>query len=428
MLLRYLRISLVIVIVGALLSGCVAVYPVTSTFRARNHVRGVVVDQNGAPVVRAKLVFDEWEHVPFIPIPFTPDVRFSRTRKARTDETGAFRIAFKRRGLSLKTIKKSGYVFEPCVTPKSWSRSYDAEGGMARHSARFVMYDIANADTSATVIASSPLLPFVTDGRDYYLSFASGKITTNHTIDADLVFRVGQVGEKNWLMTIRAVDGGVWVSKNEMPYAPADGYVAGFSSLYGQGYAIPYRVQYEFFAKTQGGKHYARVIADLIKKKQTIQFHYVVNREGDRFLFVPERIEKMGVHGPPYCNERYHCRLSYVIAGEGVPWWRKQEHYIYPMLSARTFESMVNPPDGDQASCRYVARQLYAPASVLDAISRSTIWQERRDVAANPACPVDILKRLAEDEEESVRRQATETLGQALNAMPFMSNVDSHFE
>lgn len=411
---------LILAATAMLMSGCTAIYPVESFFRSPDHVQGVVVDQDDKPVPKAKLVFDEWEHVPYIPIPFGPTTRFSRTRTTKTDDSGAFALSFKREGLSLKAINKTGYVFEPCVTPTSWSRRYSRQQRASPQGGTFLLYDVSGVDTSATTVASTPAFRFTTDGADYYLELTTGQISTTATERADLVFAVKQVGATAWLVTIRALDGGLWASANEMPYAPRDGYVSGFSTLYGQGYAINYRAQYDFFAKTQTGKHYSRIIADIIKEPQTIQFHYVVNRTGSRFLFIPERVDNRGLHGPPHRKEGLPTNFQYVILGEGQPWWRKQEHTIYPVLSESEFTGLFRASDRDGLTRRYVASQLYTPVSILQELSRSANRGERWVVAGNPALPRDVLLRLVTDQDESVRRRAQETLARDLNVHGFL--------
>jgi hypothetical protein len=405
---------------ATLMSGCTAIYPIESFFRSPDHVQGIVVDQDDRPVSGATLRFDEWEHVPYVPIPFTATKRFSRTRKATTDGEGRFDLSFKREGLSLETVDQAGFVFEPCVTPKSWSRRHIPEQRSSPQVGRFLMYRVSGVDTSVIRQVSSPEFTFATDGSEYYLDLVSGGISSTATESADLAFSVKQVGAATWLVTIRAVDGGIWASANEKPYAPQGDYISGFSALYGQGYAISYRTQYDFFAKTQGERHFSRIIADVIKKPQTIQFHYVLNPTGNRFLFVPETVDNRGIHGPPHCKERYHCDFAYVILGEGVPWWRKQDHNFYPLLPAEEFAALMKPEGKNQSSRRYVARQLYAPVAVLDELSRSGVWQEQCDVAANPATPVDILSRLQRDPEESVRRQADATLKRGLSIAEYV--------
>ena len=250
---------------------------------------------------------------------FTATKRFSRIRKTTTDNSGGFALSFKRQGLSLETVEKTGFVFEPCVTPKSWSRRYGPEQRDAPQRGRFLLYRVSGVDTSAVTTASTPAFTFATDGADYYLDLVSGRISTTATGTADLVFSIKQVGAATWLVTIRAADGGIWASANEMPYAPQRGCVSGFSSLYGQGYAISYRTQFDFFAKTQGGRHFSRIIVDIIKKQQTIQFHYVLSRTGNRFLFVPENVDNRGIHGPPHCKERYHCDFAQVLSALSHP-------------------------------------------------------------------------------------------------------------
>ncbi len=403
---------LIVATMIVLTSGCVAIYPVESFFRSPDLVRGVVLDQDDNPVSGATIVFEEWEYVPYVP-PFiycTAAMDFSRTREAITDDSGAFELSFKRKGLHLETIEKTGFVLEPWVTPKSWIRRNIPEQRNLPQNGKFLLYRVSNIDTSCIKTTSSPEFKFTTDGADYYLDLVSGKITSEATEGADLMFSVKEVGSDTWLVTILSIDGGIWASSNEMPYAPKGDYVSGFSTLYSQGYAISYRVQYDFFAKTQGGRHYSRIIADLIKEDQTIQFHWVLNQAGNRFLFVTESIDNRGIHGPPYCIERTYCNFYNIILGEGMPWWRKQEHNFYPILPETTFMTLADPDDKDESSRRYVARQLYAPATILDKLSQSTVWQERCDVAENPATPKDILKRLSSDPEEFVRLQANETL------------------
>ena len=421
---RYAWAMLAAIGTATLTSGCTAIYPIESFFRSPDHVQGLVVDQDDRPVSGATVLFDEWEHVPYVPIPFTATQRFSRTRKSTTDAAGVFALSFKREGLSLKTVDKAGFVFEPCVTPQSWSRRSIPEQRSSPQVGRLLMYRVSGVDTSVVRQVSTPAFAFATDGSEYYLDLVSGRVSPTAMESADLAFSVKQVGAATWLVTVRAVNGGIWASANEKPYAPAGDYIGGFSALYGQGYAIPYRAQYCFFAKTQGGRHFSRIVADLIKKPKTIQFHYVLNPSGSRFLFVPEKVDDRGIHGPPHCEERYHCDFAYVILGEGIPWWRQQDSNFYPLLSPEDFATLMKPGSNDVAGRRYVARQLYAPAAVLDELSRSSTWQERCDVAANPATPVEIMNRLRADPDESVRRQANETLTRGLSIAEYLRSKD----
>lgn len=395
-------------------------FPARSAFRAPDEVRGIVADQDGAPVAGATLVFDEWEHVWFVPIPWTPTFRFSRPRTVKTDPEGGFVIEFKRDGLSLSTIDKEGYQFEPTITPKSWSRRLIAEHRAVPQKGSYVLYDLIDVDPSAVRLQSTEKFHFLTDGAEYSVAFETGVISSAPSADADLIFSIKQVEEKVWLLTFRGIDGGLWACANEMPYAPTDGYLPGFSALYGQGYAISYRAQYAFFAKTQNGKHHSRVIADILKKTQTVQFHYVVNLNNDNFLFVPERVDARGIHGPPHCEESYHNNTRTVILGEGKPWWREQGNHIYPMLPEKTFFELMTPNGKNQSSRLFAARQIYAPVDVLDALSLSAVWRERSDVAQNFATPRKILLRLSDDPKEWVRREADKTLARDSQIEPYL--------
>lgn len=394
-------------------------FPARSAFRAPDEVRGIVADQDGAPVAGATLVFDEWEHVWFVPIPWTT-IPFSRSRSVKTDTEGRFVIEFKRDGLSLSTIDKEGYQFEPTITPKSWSRRQIAEHRSVPHKGSYVLYDLIDIDPSAVRLQSTEKFHFLTNGAEYSVAFETGVISNSPSADADLIFSIKQVEEMVWLLTFRGIDGGLWACANEMPYAPTDGYLPGFSALYGQGYAISYRAQYAFFAKTQNGKHHSRVIADIVKKKQTVQFHYVVNLNNDNFLFVPERVDARGIHGPPHCEESYHNNTRTVILGEGKPWWREQGNHIYPMVPEKTFFELMTPNGKNQSSRLFTARQIYAPVAVLEELSLSAAQKERWDVAQNPAAPREILLRLSADSQESVRREADKTLARASQVEPYL--------
>ena len=371
--------------------------------RKADTVEGLVVDQDGKPIPNARLFFKESEYVQIIPLVYGAHQYVSEKRTVQTDNTGNFQVPFWRDNLSLITIEQKGYVFEPCVTPKSWSR----QNGPHRKE-KFLMYDVSNVDTSATIIASSPEFNFDINGTDYYLDLTTGKISSTLTTNADLVFTVKQTAGMTCLATIRALGGGVLASANEMPYAPEEGYVPGFSTFYSQGYAISYRVQYTFFAKTQGGKHYSRIIADIIKGSQTIQFHYVANLKGGRFLFIPERIDDKGLHGPPACKENYHCDFRYVIHGESEPWWRKQEGILCPILAEEEFQSLFEAHNAPAFSHQYLAEQLYVPPDILEKLSYSSNNGVRWSLAANPAISEDIVLRLMEDKEEFTRRRAKE--------------------
>ena len=223
-------------IMMAFVCGCgTVVYPITSFFRSPDHLHGVVIDQDGNSIPGAKIVFDEAEHVSHVPfLAFGPMMRFSRTRSRKTDASGSFSLPFKRRHLLLKTIEKDRYVFEPRVLPHNWGRRHNLDMQHLPQNGKFLMYDLSNVDTSSVSVASSQQFKFKTDGTDYYLDLLSGEITTSLTNGSDLLFSIKQVGNKTCLVTFLAVEGGLWATANQMPYAPKEDYIAGFSTLYRQ--------------------------------------------------------------------------------------------------------------------------------------------------------------------------------------------------
>jgi hypothetical protein len=207
-----------------------------------------------------------------------------------------------------------------------------------------------------------------------------------------------------------------------MPYAPKEGYVKGFSTLYSIGGGIRYRSQYAFFAKTQDGRHYSRVIADINKRAQTIRFHYALNPTGSRFLFVPERLDSKSIfQGPPrHPDDWQQTNSGDVMLNENIPWWLKQRHNMYPIIPVEIFKKLMNQTD--RSTHAYVAQHIYAPDAVLETLSRSPDQHDRWDVAHNAALPQAILKQLSTDTDEGVRMQASEMISRQLSVRDFLES------
>jgi hypothetical protein len=135
---------------------------------------------------------------------------------------------------------------------------------------------------------------------------------------------------------------------------------------------------------------------------------------------VPERIDNKGrIYGPPRRPDEWlQTNSGYVMLHEGTPWWQKQQHNMYPILSIETFEQLMKQKD--RSPHAYVAQHIYAPDDVLEELSRSPNWQDRSAVAKNSALSQGILKRLATDTDDGVRRQASEMLSHQLSIRDFL--------
>lgn len=404
----------------AFLLAWIVTYPIHAT-ASPDHLQGIVVDQDGKPVSGVKVIFQESEHVLIVPIPFWPTWESKKALQETTRADGTFDVYFNKELLGLVAVEKNGYVPEFGTMSMTWSRRPNAQS-KAPYKAQIILFDLLNVNADAVLNAATSEYRFTTDGADYYVNMSSGVVTTKKSNEADLVFSVKQVGRSYWLFTVRALEGGVWGSENEMPYAPKEGYVKGFSTLYSIGAGIRYRSQYAFFAMSLDGRHYSRVIADINKQAQTIRFHYALNPTGSRFLFVPERLDsKNGFQGPPrHPDDWQQTNSGYVMLNENVPWWLKQRHNMYPIISVETFEKLMNQKD--RSTHAYVAQHIYAPDAVLETFSRSQDQHDRWDVAHNAALPQVILKQLSTDTDEGVRIQANEMISRQLSIRDFLES------
>ena len=123
------------------------------------------------------------------------------------------------------------------------------------------------------------------DGQAVFVDLTTGKIGDNRSSsDLMLVLKGTDLG-------VCAIDGGIWLSNNDMPYAPRNDYILGFRTKVHDHNSIVYdprEFKCLFFVRSQNDRHYSRVELDVASDaygdSAPVRLRYRTNPTGSRDL------------------------------------------------------------------------------------------------------------------------------------------------
>lgn len=208
-------------------SGCVVfVYPFKMLNKKHSTLKGTVVDQDGKPVPRAHLVFEEWERIFFLPSTFL-NIRPKITRHVTSDDSGCFQVPFYLESLELKSGEKKRHILDRDMGVWSWTNNQ-----REINCDKILFYDFSHADPSQVKIGVTSWFQYDTTGKDYFVDLSQESISGTPSLGSNLAFTIKDIGDGRFMLTVRGAGGGVIGSAHELPYAPMTGYVPGFSSFY----------------------------------------------------------------------------------------------------------------------------------------------------------------------------------------------------
>lgn len=191
---------------------------------------------------------------------------------------------------------------------------------------------------------------------------------------------------------LRAVEGGVWVADNDMPHAPADGYEPGIRSTFSnQGALIlQHHQQIHFYARTRGGTHHLRVLAELRlhRPTPTLRVKCAVNSTGSRLLRAPAMPSEFADFWQR--GTSLGGRVNYKLQ----PWWMDLDGTQLLVSEERLGEFLAQHVGNSPAKER-LARHWRLPENLANQLLSETNRVVHRSLARNPSLPDATLVRLS---------------------------------
>lgn len=395
------------------ITGCATIiYPIKIANGSIHRLRGIAIDQDGNPLARATLQFKESEFIfPFGSFPGS--LRPTVPHFVRTDEQGHFEVSFRFERLELVRGYKNGYLIDLDMGKRSWSSQRRKENIPFT---RILFYNLNRVHYTHIDSGISQWTKIQPDGTDYYVDFShimDNPPSTVSTSESSLAFTCKRLDENLYLLTVRGLHtGGVIGTARELPYAPQEGYTLGFSTPYNDRGGL-----WGFFLMSHGGSKHARIIMEISERSpDLVRFHYLYNSTGNRFLFVPDPKDPHGAkdmygwRGPiKVYPADIRNNVGFFNTLDPLPWWRQQEHGLYPLMKEDDFLNFLPPANADDWSSSMMrgilAKQFHGPDQLFEELSRCDP-HVRVVVAENPIVSPELLQQLAKDPVEFVAKAA----------------------
>jgi hypothetical protein len=348
-----------------------------------NSLLGTVVDQDEKAVAGVELLFENVDQRLYVPIPFTPTRKVTKTITAHTDSNGLFSVSFAPRHLRFLSATKSGYNHEghqPYSTWLCYTSGYI-------HSATFHLFNTQAAQSGQLRRHDFGIVLFPADGQLFF-NMAEGK--SSNDSEYDILFRwrrlsaTAEHGEYGKLV-IRAHAGGIWLSEAEKLFAPAVGYQEGMVFFFDPKAMDAYMKfkRLELFLKSRNGLIHARVFAQLDMGKSALALRARVNPSGS--LFVDAKDEGFGSMSPSYLNPN-------------IPWWLRIRPEIGQIITTDDQIRKYLAADGRTLSfTRYFAAHYQTPPDMLESMISNNLSDHYvpQALAKNLGAPSNVLERFA---------------------------------
>lgn len=369
----------------------------TRTAPTKNHLEGVVRDEDGRPVAGVTLRFEENTDVFILPVPYSPRYRRSSLLQATTDSAGKYHLTFQEEFLRLLALEKTNHHGEMQTAMRSWRQTQVGQ----THRADFSVYHVNPMEQRSVVLCETAETRFAPVGSSLWLSFDPASrtvlLTTNQAPNVDLEFwfdwlELPAHGAYYGKFRLRAVDGGVWVADNDMPYAPADSYEPGIRSSFSNKGAViqQHHQQIHFYARTRGGTHHLRVLAEvrLHRPIPTLRVKCAVNPTGSRLLrapAMPREFADVWQRGTSMGG-----RINYKLQ----PWWMDL-HRTQLLVSEERLGELLAQHVGNSLAKERLARHWRLPENLANQLLSETNRVVHMSLARNPSLPDATLVRLS---------------------------------
>lgn len=351
-------------------------------------VQGVLLDQDGRPLSGGEVTFRFWNWRYYVPIPWTPTWIAEKTVNATTDTNGAFTVKGALPRSDFIRASKAGYRQDGQETEYMW-RPFAVGPGQ-----QWTMHLVSESLIRQEQIHS---LNFESVGfpQDEQLCIDLAKGEISDAAHADLMFRWqrlpatsnhGEYGK----YVIRSPKGGLWFWEQERLFAPMENYEDGMVFFFSPSSLSAYMKKHraEFFVTSRDGQIYARVFAQLDTGNSTVSVRARVNSSGSRFVDAKADNYKLGVYGslsPDYLNS-------------AVPWWISRDPTRgQVILSEQRKDAIFAGEVTKMCFPSYFAGHYQTPLSVLAAMVDSTLMQDHyvpQTLAKNLAAPASVLQRM----------------------------------
>jgi len=252
------------------MSGCISLSQINHSI-----INGQVLDQDGNPLSGVSITYSQHELRPYSPIPFGPMYKVKSSGERITDSNGNYTFKRKYEHLEYTEIQKKGYKSE------SLKPTYVRQDRNDEDNPTLWLHKIIDNEKNNIIKLTSESVK-LDDFEIIYFSIRQNKFTSHLADDSDIEISLyKRIGDVSYPMVIRAPGGGMYCSRNDMPYAPLNGYEPGIivNTIFGwNGDWIP------FFYHSKNKKIYARLWLKLDARSKTISIEYSYNKSGNRYI------------------------------------------------------------------------------------------------------------------------------------------------
>lgn len=347
---------------------------------SRFTIRARLVDQNGSPLANTWLDFEAHELRWILPV-YGAGYRSEVSLSAKTDADGYFSVGSPREHLELRGIERNGFVLEQ-FDRLAWHAS-------EKHNDCSVIRAYDMRGPSPSLISRNDALEVMIprNGEPVFVNLVRGE-AHHEPVSADLKLSLSREDE----LSIYAMQGGVWLGNEDMPFAPTDDYLDGFEYTIRTSDHDP---QFLMYLASQNGQHFGRVeivIQDWLSGDMAAaHIRYRLNEKSSRDL-----------RGDPPLKDNSTWTVTDGIEIGTSPWWAQCSRVVPIFTLEQSRELYSHAPDFSVV--RALAKNPHTAPDVLSEIAKqSSDEYSKRLLAKNPATPKDVLMMFSRDKDLLIR-------------------------
>ncbi len=349
-------------------------------------INGRVLDQDGNPVAGVSIINRQYEMRGILPILWGPTFKVDKEGTCTTNSDGEYTFRHKYEWIDYAEVKKEGYHCESLKPTFINQEEHNFDNPT------LWIFKLNDDEKENVVISASEDIP-LRELQKVYFSIVENKFTDSPSTESDLVIaRYKRIGKEFYPFVIRALSGGIYCCRNDMTYAPKQGYEPGIilNTRYRSSDWVP------FFYHSKDKNIYSRLWLKLGAKGKTVSIEYAYNKSGSRYIDFDFHAHKKKKYLTTFASiERAvplesewwayidRSRFTLITSEERFReiWKKYRNTYVEPHIdSGRVFGN-----GGLTRVNRFLANAPLAPRDVLSELSKTDNIQFASILLENPS-------------------------------------------